>query len=193
MVLTFTGTISVAQSGEATVRELLIASLGCNLAWGIVDGFMFMLTRAVERARTQALGHAIRSERDPTLARLYIKEALSETIVQLANDEDLDRLIEKVRRYPPPTGMIWVTREDLIGALAVLLLVFISTFPVVLPFLFVSDVWLAVRLSNLIALTLMFILGVSLARFSNQKFHKLGLAVVGIGVILVLITIALGG
>jgi VIT1/CCC1 family predicted Fe2+/Mn2+ transporter len=89
--------------------------------------------------------------------------------------------------------MIWVTREDLIGALAVLLLVFISTFPVVLPFLFVSDVWLAVRLSNLIALTLMFILGVSLARFSNQKFHKLGLAVVGIGVILVLITIALGG
>jgi len=193
MVLSFTGTISVGEGGEATVRTLLIAALGCNLAWGIVDGIMFVITRAVERARTQALGNAIRGESDQALARLYVREALSETINHLTNDQDLDLLVEKVRAHPAPRGVEWVTREDLIGALGVLLLVFLSTFPAVLPFIFVSEVHLAMRLSNGIAILLMFALGVSLARFSNQKFYTLGLAMVGIGIALVLITILLGG
>jgi Uncharacterized membrane protein len=193
MVLTFTGTISVAEGDQATVKTLLIAALGCNLAWGIVDGAMFVITRAVERARTQALGQAIRSEPDPALARVYFREALSDTVNHLMTEQELDRLVEKVRQYPPPKGLDWVTREDLKGALAVLLLVFFSTFPVVLPFLFVSEVRLAMRLSNGIAIAIMFVLGVSLARFSNQRIHTLGLAVVGIGIVLVLVTILLGG
>lgn len=193
MVLTFTGTVSVAEAGEATVRTLLIAALGCNLAWGIVDGIMFVISRAAERARTQALGQAIRVETDPELARIYMREALSDTVNHLMKAEDLDRLVEKVREYPPPQRVDWVTRADLKGALAVLLLVFLSTFPVVLPFIFASEVRVAIRFSNAIAILLMFFLGVTLARFSNQRFYKLGLAVVGIGVVLVLITILLGG
>jgi VIT1/CCC1 family predicted Fe2+/Mn2+ transporter len=193
MVLTFTGTISVAEAGEATVKTLLIAALGCNLAWGIVDAMMFVITRAVERARTQAIGYAIRAATDPEMARTYVREALSDTVNHLVDEKGLDRLVEKVRQYPPPQGVKWVTREDLKGALAVFSLVFLSTFPVVLPFLFVSEVRLAMRLSNGIAILLMFALGVSLARFSNQKFFTLGLAVVGIGLVLVFVTIALGG
>ena len=193
MVLTFTGTISVAEAGETTVRNLLVASLGCNLAWGIVDAFMFVIGRAMERARTQALGRAIRSEKDSAKARLYIQEALSDTVNHLMTEKDLDHLIEKVWHYPPPRGMKWVTRDDLIGALGVLGLVFFSTFPVVLPFLFIPEVRPAMRVSNGIALLMMFLLGASLARFSNQKTHFLGLAVVGIGLVLVLLTILLGG
>jgi len=193
MVLTFTGTISVVEAGETKVNTLLIAALGCNLAWGIVDGMMFVITRAVERARTQALGGVIRAQPDPALARMCIQEALSDTINHLMNEADLDQLVEKVRQYPPPKGVDWVTRQDLQGALAVFLLVFLSTFPVILPFLFVSKVHLAMRLSNGVALLMMFALGVSLARFSNQKFYTLGLAMVGIGIFLVLLTIALGG
>ena len=37
MALTFVGAISVAESGRAEVRDLLIAAIGCNLAWGLVD------------------------------------------------------------------------------------------------------------------------------------------------------------
>jgi len=193
MVLSITGTVSVAEAGHATVRTLLIAALGCNLAWGMVDGIMFVISRAVERARIQALGQAIRSETDAELARMYMREALSETLNHLMQEEDLNRLVEKVRQYPAPKGVAWVTRQDLKGALAVLLLVFLTTFPVVLPFLFVSEVHLAMRLSNAIAILLMFFLGVTLARFSNQGFYSLGFAVVGIGMFLVLITILLGG
>ena len=37
MVLTFTGSLSVATAGNAEVREMLIGALGCNLAWGVID------------------------------------------------------------------------------------------------------------------------------------------------------------
>ena len=34
MVLTFTGSISVADSGQGQIREILVGALGCNFAWG---------------------------------------------------------------------------------------------------------------------------------------------------------------
>ena len=37
MVLTFTGSLSVAEAGHSEVRTMLVGALGCNLAWGIID------------------------------------------------------------------------------------------------------------------------------------------------------------
>ena len=102
MVLSITGTVSVAEAGHATVRTLLIAALGCNLAWGMVDGIMFVISRAVERARIQALGQAIRSETDAELARMYMREALSETLNHLMQEEDLSVLrgrLDVIRQF----------------------------------------------------------------------------------------------
>jgi hypothetical protein len=40
MVLTFTCSFSVATAGRADVKNMLIAALGCNLAWGIIDAVL---------------------------------------------------------------------------------------------------------------------------------------------------------
>jgi hypothetical protein len=37
MLLTFTGSLSVAEAGREDIRTMLIGALGCNLAWGIID------------------------------------------------------------------------------------------------------------------------------------------------------------
>jgi hypothetical protein len=37
MVLTFTGSLSVAEAGREDIRTMLVGALGCNLAWGIID------------------------------------------------------------------------------------------------------------------------------------------------------------
>ena len=37
MVLTFTCSFSIAGSGRSEVRTMLLAALGCNVAWGIID------------------------------------------------------------------------------------------------------------------------------------------------------------
>jgi hypothetical protein len=51
MVLTFTATAraTLGDSPEAS-RELLIAALGCNIAWGIIDGGMYIMTAMLDRA-----------------------------------------------------------------------------------------------------------------------------------------------
>jgi len=40
MVLTFTGSLSVAGAGRDDVHTMLISAFGCNLAWGIIDGVL---------------------------------------------------------------------------------------------------------------------------------------------------------
>jgi hypothetical protein len=37
MVLTFTGSLSVAEAGRDDVRTMLIGAPGCSVAWGIID------------------------------------------------------------------------------------------------------------------------------------------------------------
>ena len=41
MVMTFTGSISVAESGHGQIRDTLLGAIGCNLAWGIIDAGMY--------------------------------------------------------------------------------------------------------------------------------------------------------
>src|SRR5437773_11311167 len=52
MVLSFTGSLSVAEAGRDDVRLMLIGALGCNIAWGIIDGILYLmdcLSRSEER------------------------------------------------------------------------------------------------------------------------------------------------
>jgi len=75
----------------------------------------------------------------------------------------------------------------------IFLIVFLITFPVSLPFLFITDVALAMRVSNGIALVMLFAGGFALARYSGLRPVLTGLSYTAIGIFLVLMTMALGG
>jgi hypothetical protein len=52
MVLTFTSTArATLGESEDSATELLIATLGCNIAWGIIDGGMYLMSAMLDRAR----------------------------------------------------------------------------------------------------------------------------------------------
>ena len=53
MVLTFTGSLSVATSGREDVKAMIIGAIGCNLAWGIVDAIMYVMNSLAERGRSR--------------------------------------------------------------------------------------------------------------------------------------------
>jgi hypothetical protein len=65
MVLTFTGSLSVAEAGHAEVREMLLGALGCNLAWGIIDGVFYLMGCMAERGRALGTLLAVRRTTDP--------------------------------------------------------------------------------------------------------------------------------
>jgi VIT1/CCC1 family predicted Fe2+/Mn2+ transporter len=73
------------------------------------------------------------------------------------------------------------------------LLVFLSTFPVVVPFLFLEPLHLAMRVSNGVAIASLYVAGHLLARYAGLSPMRTGLVMVALGIVLVGITIALGG
>ena len=51
MVLTVTLTAGLtADGGREGVHELLLAAIGCNIAWGFIDGIMYVMSCVTERA-----------------------------------------------------------------------------------------------------------------------------------------------
>src|SRR6266403_3975020 len=76
MVLTFTGSLSVAEAGRADVRTMLIGALGCNLAWGIIDGVLYLMGCLAEKGRRLLTFRAVRRAADPKEAQRVIADAL---------------------------------------------------------------------------------------------------------------------
>ena len=80
MVLTFTGSLSVAESGREDVRTMLIGALGCNIAWGIIDALLYLMGALAEKGRGLNAFHAVRKTADPLHAQRLIADAMPPTI-----------------------------------------------------------------------------------------------------------------
>jgi len=67
MTLTFTLTagIIIADEGREGARQLLIAVIGCNIAWGIIDGALYLVGELLNRGRLRKLGVSIRAASEP--------------------------------------------------------------------------------------------------------------------------------
>jgi hypothetical protein len=193
MVLTFTGSLSVATSNREDVREMFVGALGCNLAWGLVDGVMYLTAILVERGRMLSLARAVRSSRNPAAARAFVEHALPEGFEHMVEPAHLDGIAARIRARSEPARYPKLSGRDFAGAFGVLLLVFFSTLPVVLPFLFIPDTWRAMRWSNGIAIAMLFGVGYLQASHGGIRRLPFALAMVALGVVLVAITIALGG
>jgi hypothetical protein len=193
MVLTFTGSLSAATSAREDVKAMLIGAIGCNLAWGIVDAIMYVMNSVAERGRSVVIFRKLGAERDPARARRVIADALPPVVAQISTEEELESLRQRLTTMPEPQRHSALNRGDLLAALAVFLLVFLSTFPVVLPFFLVSDAVRALRFSNAIAIFMLFVGGYEYGRYAGFRPWWTALVMVAIGIALVAATIALGG
>ncbi|MCC6353156.1 MAG: VIT1/CCC1 transporter family protein [Verrucomicrobiae bacterium] len=193
MVLSFTCAMSVATAGKEDVREMLVGAIGCNLAWGIVDAVMYLLNVLAGRGRSIALLRSLRGTSDAALAHRIVAEALPPLVASTLKESDLESIREQLRRLPEPPARPWLEPRDWRGAAGVFLLVFLSTFPVVVPFVFIGAPALALRVSNGIAIAMLFVAGYKLALYSGLRPARTGLAMVTVGAVLVAVTIALGG
>jgi hypothetical protein len=192
MVLTFTGSLSAAESGRQEVRTMLIGALGCNLAWGLIDATFYLMTTLGLRGHAVLVLRRLRRSPDPATARALVAEVLPPKLAAALQPEDLDLLLRRVATLEVPRRTP-LHGEDFRGALAVFLLVFLSTLPVAVPFFVMRDAMAALRVSNAIAIVLLFVGGYKLATFTGTRPWLTGLAMVAIGALLVGLTIALGG
>jgi VIT1/CCC1 family predicted Fe2+/Mn2+ transporter len=193
MVLTITGSLSVAEAGREDVRTMLIGALGCNFAWGLIDAIMYLmgcLSRKAEGVRTVV---AVRRAAGPEDAHRVIVGALPPLVASVFQPAELERVRLHLNRLPEPAARPRLQGGDWWGALGVFLLVFLSTLPVVLPFAFARSPMRAIRFSNGIAVGMLFLTGYAFGRSAGYRPWMMGIAMVGLGCVLVGIAIALGG
>jgi VIT family len=193
MVVTITGTISVTEGGREDVGTMLRAALGCNLAWGIADAVMYVLTTLIARGRGIVTLRAVRSAPDRPRAHAIIADALPPVVGAVLEPPELEAIRQRLAGAPEPPSRPRLGRDDLLAAVAVCVLVFVATFPVVIPFFFVADAKIALRVSNGIAIAMLFGLGWAAARQAGGRPWRFGLAMVLLGVALVAAIVALGG
>lgn len=197
MVLTFTlgAGLTIKEEGPEAVQGLLIAALGCNIAWGVIDGVMYVMGCLLDRGRRNRMLLALKNVTDESVALQAIEDEMEGPLTKLltpaecqAAYRDIWRLSSRAQPAKPR-----ITRDDLMGGLASALLVILTALPGAIPFLFMQDRYTAMRASNAILLAMLFWCGFFWARFTGVNRWLAGLAMMLIGVALVSAAIALGG
>jgi VIT1/CCC1 family predicted Fe2+/Mn2+ transporter len=191
MVVVFTGSISITDTA-GDVRDVLIAAIGCNVAWGVVDAAMYLMATFAERSRGLTMLNAIRSTPEATAAHGAIANLLPSGLAAMLTAQEFEavrRRLTALAESPRPA----LVRDDYLGALGVFMLVFVSTLPIVTPFILVNDVKTAIRISQLIAIVLLFAMGWRLGAYAGRPPLRTGLTMVVIGAMLSVLTYVLGG
>jgi hypothetical protein len=193
MVIVATNTLSVINAGRTEVATMIIGALGCNLAWGVIDGGLYLIGCFDERARHLLTLRAVQQAGDAEAARQVILDALPSSLAKVVAPDELDAMRTRLLQLPAPPAHVHLTRDDILGGAAVCLLVFLSTLPVVVPFLVIGDPQLALRLSNGVAIAMLFACGYVHASSLGVRPWPLGLLMVLVGCLMVAVAMALGG
>jgi hypothetical protein len=193
MALIITGAVSVATADQVTIRTMLFAALGCNLAWGIIDAGMYLMARLGERGRNALAARAVRETVNREDAHRIIADELPPLLAPAFQPAQLELIRERIDKIPASDMSPRLTGRDWRGAFGVCILVIFSTFPVVIPFIIIADTRLALRVSNALAVISLFLCGFLFGRYAGLQPWVTGLIMVGVGVALVSIAVALGG
>ena len=193
MVLTVTCSFSAAGAHRKEVHAMLLAAVGCNLAWGVIDAVFYLLGRFSEQGRGILALRALRKAADLREVQTIIAASLPPLLASALTPMEFDLMRQRLNQLPEPPPHPRLTKDDWLAACGILLLVFLSTFPVVIPFLFAGDAKLALRVSNGIAILMLFMSGCVLGRHAGRRPWLTGLAMVILGSALVGITMGLGG
>ena len=89
MVLVMIGYLkwSLVQEGFNFQKVMLLVPLGCNAAWGIIDGIMYVLVNLRERGKKSKLLSLIKSAKDQDEALAIIKGEYDLAFIDLLNKD----------------------------------------------------------------------------------------------------------
>lgn len=192
MALTFVGVVSMTTADREEIRTMLIAALGCNLAWGLVDAFMYLVRTVVDRGWLLTLTRSIR-EADAETGRRILQGALPAPVAKLMTMTEIEAMRGRILALADVPARPRLQRDDILAAFGVFLIVVASTFPVALPFVFIQDPGTALFVTRAIGLAMMFLGGLALGRYAGYGSWKTGFMMAGLGTVVIVVVVALGG
>jgi VIT1/CCC1 family predicted Fe2+/Mn2+ transporter len=191
MAMTFTGSLNAATAGHEEIGTMLFTAIGCNIAWGLTDAVMYLVAAVVEKSRRVTLLRSVRQTTDLQAAHRVIADELPDRLAGGAQEETLEAIRKALAALPEAKTTL--TARDYKAALGVFALVVLATFPVVVPFVFMRNVYAAMRVSNGLAVATLYGYGHLLGKYSGGKPWHYGVAIAAVGMALVAVIMALGG
>ena len=197
MTLTFTlgAGIIIEDEGAEGAHDLLIALVGCNIAWGIIDAAMYLMTELFTRGKRRRVAQAVRSAPDESASVAVVEKELGDLLEDVGDEAERQalytRVAAKVRTADIKPNRL--TSADFMGAFTSFWLVVIASLPAAMPFLIWDDARFALRVSNGILLAFLFFCGYNWARYTLGNPWTAGLIFLAGGFGLVAMAIALGG
>lgn len=194
MVLTVTLSARLAMGEEGGARELLIAALGCNLAWGIIDGAMHVMDSMFSRGRRARIFAELNRSGESGALEIIDRE-LGPRLADLTTEGEragLYRSVLAVASRAPGTRTV-IHRDEVLAGVACAVVVFATALPAAVPFMVMDDPFRALRLSNAILIAMLFGLGYFWAVQTNANRVATGFSMMGVGLVLVIGAMALGG
>ncbi|MDR3747894.1 MAG: VIT1/CCC1 transporter family protein [Acidobacteriota bacterium] len=193
MVLTFTCSLRAGSAGREEIRTMLTGALGCNLAWGLIDALMYLMASLSEKRHGLATLLAVRRATNPAQGQQILADALPPVVASVLPTHDFELIRQKLNELAVPADYVRLNGKDWRGAVGVFLLVFLSTFPPVIPFIFITHVRLALRISNAIAIALLALTGYAYGRYAGHRPYAWAFSMVFVGGAMVGLAVALGG
>jgi len=198
LIMALTVTLGVRLLGSQDTlkpHELAIALIGCNVAWGIIDGVLYLLGSLFSRGQRNHFIRTLRKVSSQSEAISAIREEFGLDDDHLAQEKDLAAFymatLDVLRHARIERAR--VRGKDLMAALMIVLLVSATAVPGAVPILLVSDPAVALRVANALQLYLLFAVGYHWARYVGANPWRTGLTIVGLCIVLVAVAIALGG
>jgi len=115
MVLTFTGSLSIAEADRAEVRTMFIGALGCNTVWGIIDGVLYLMGCLNDKGRGLMIFRAVRRAADPQTAHHLIADALPSVVAAVLEPAELEAVRLRLRQLPEPPNRARLHKDDWLG------------------------------------------------------------------------------
>ena len=196
MALTITtGARLLSERADIVGLELGLALLGCNIAWGVIDGAFYLLGTLFNRNRRVQFVKRLQAASNEAEAIAAVKDEFGlegEPPMRAQDQANLHTSLLELFRHAG-TARAHLRRDDWIAAILIALLVSATAIPGLIPLLLFQDGFLALRVANALQVGLLFLVGYWWAHYSGGNSWLTGLAIALLGTALVLLAVPLGG
>lgn len=193
MALTIANTIWYlrAVDRDQVAMVVLVATLGCNIAWGLADGTLMVLRDYYDRARFArmlARGKEGVDEDD-------LRSEIGDSIIGVLDEKGQEQVEKALLRYAAKEGTLdySLRLRDGLDVIMCVVLNVLTVFPIVLPFALLPSPGDAILASNAIGIAMLFLIGFAWARESFRNRLLAGGLMALIGFALLTVLVALGG
>jgi len=196
MALTITtGARLLSERADIVGLDLALALLGCNIAWGVIDGALYLLGTIFNRNRRVRFVKRLQAASNDSEAIAAVRDQFDlegEPPMRPQDKANLHTSLLELFKHAG-TAPARLRPDDWIAAILIAILVSATAIPGLIPLLLFQDGFVALRVANALQVGLLFLVGYRWAHYSGGNRWLIGLTIALLGTALVLLAVPLGG